>query len=141
MLICTCWGQTRIIHYFCLSKELHIANPPFTNHRNSAFLNLVMLSQLTSHVNWPRTVSKRKASCQRDNDKDAKKVCQCFQSVRKGINQILRKEWCKYGIMILFHFNTKIIKCDMQVHPRMNLVKTVENIFFFIKYEFWPYKT
>jgi len=36
---------------FLLSKELHIANPPFTNHRTSALLNLVMLSHLTSHAN------------------------------------------------------------------------------------------
>lgn len=63
---------------FLLSKELHIANPPFTNHRTSALLNLVMSSHLASHANWPRTVSTGKASCQRDNDKDAKKGLPVF---------------------------------------------------------------
>lgn len=63
---------------FLLSKELHIANPRFTNHGTSALLNLVMLSHLTSHANWPRTVSTGKASCQRDNDKDAKKGLPVF---------------------------------------------------------------
>lgn len=82
MLTRTCWRQTQIIHYL-LPKELHITNPPFTNHRTSALLNLVMLSHLTSRANWPRTVSTGKASCQRHNDKDAKKGCQCFHWVRK----------------------------------------------------------
>lgn len=42
---------------FLLSKELHIANPPFTNDRTSAFLNLVVLSHSSSHANWPRAAS------------------------------------------------------------------------------------
>lgn len=76
---------------FLLSKTLHIANPPFTNHRTSALLNLVMLSQLTSHANWPRTVSTGKVSCQRDNDKDAKRSASVFTGWEKEINQILWK--------------------------------------------------
>lgn len=68
---------------FLLSKELHIANPPFTNHRTSAFLNLVVLSHLSSHANWPRTASTGRASCHTDNDRDASEGCQCSHWVTK----------------------------------------------------------
>lgn len=88
---------------FLLSKTLHIANPPFTNHRTSALPNLVMLSQLTSHANWPRTVSIGKVSCQRDNDKDAKRSASVFTGWEKEINQILwKKNRGKLKCLVIF---------------------------------------
>lgn len=57
---------------FLLSKELHIANPPFTNHGTSASLNLVVLSRLSSHANWPRTASAGRASCHTDTARAAR---------------------------------------------------------------------